>query len=246
MRFGRYAVLRSPEGDGTGAGGGAGDGGFTEAQLAQITKTIEQVANATFTARDKQAEKKRKDELTTAFKSFLPDLESAVEAKLAGAGANAGKKSEGGDNVALQTVQKQLESQKSELELIKQERDAERQKNREAELRARSIDGLASIGIKDPFMAKVALAHLREEGRIGRDSDDPDVLVWNDQEGGAIALDVGLRGWAKSEEAKRFLPAIGMKGSGAKRASVGAAAAGAKTREEIGQAISSALADELG
>ena len=239
------SLLCNGEGGG-GAGGGGGAAAFTQEHWDEVDKRVAAVVNSALTGRLKTFEKQLGEKIEGTLGSILDKKLEAFKPPPPDEGGGTGGGSKNKDNVALSTFQKQLEAQKSELEMIRAERDTERKKNRDVSLRTKSAEGLNKIGITDPFMAKVALAHLREEGRIQLESDESDNLVWND-DSGPVSFEVGLRAWAKTDEAKRFLPASGAKGSGSRPGGIGSNGAPdpAAARDEFfGNILANALRNQ--
>ncbi len=229
-----------------GAGGSGGAAAFTQEHWDEVDKRVAAVVNSALTGRLKTFEKQLGEKIEGTLGSILDKKLEGYKAPVADPDGAGGKNDKNKDNVALATIQRQLEVQKADIERISAERDTERKKNRDTALRTKSTEGLTKIGITDPFMAKVALAHLREEGRIGLESDDSDNLVWND-ETGSVSFETGLRSWAKTEEAKRFLPASGAKGSGSRPGGLGSNGAPdpAAARDEFfGNILANALRNQ--
>lgn len=184
---------------------------------ALITEQIGPTVNNMFTARLGTVEKK----LTGQLKELTDTISKSVDEKLSTlkpvvedpddkGGKNKGGK---GENVELATLRKQQLETTKLLEDMKRERDQERSKRRDVALRQATSEQLAKIGI-DGTRFKGAFAMLQQDGRIKHRDDDSDELVFVDDAGSEVELEVGLAAWAKTDEAKIFLPPSGMKGAG--------------------------------
>jgi hypothetical protein len=206
------------------------EAGFSEAQLAQLTTVIAKVANETFTARDKQSEKKRKEEIRGemkgAFDAFLPELDKVLETKLEGIkpavpkpGADGAPA--GGAALPLHETPewKGMLKKHSDLEQsvkrAEEARAAERAKSRDVALRQTVAEGLVKRGI-DATRAPHALGYVLDAKKLAKYAGDDDdaSITFRDADGSEVDLDTGLDGWVKSDDAKIYLPPRGSAGSG--------------------------------
>ena len=240
---------------GDGAGGGGGGGGVAGGSFSQEQSDyLDQRIAATVTGILKRSADRQKDAilgevgslLDKKFAEFKPKVDVGGE----GASAGGGKGGKGKDDqIGLTTLQQRLQSMEAELQASRKERDAERARNRDMTLRSTMADNLARIGIKDPIDQKHAIAVLREAGVVRYEADDSDRVVWANQDGTAYEAELGFRQWAKSEEAKRFLPATGTRGSGSGRGAgplqQGNGGANGGDPKAVEGALWAALGDEL-
>lgn len=196
-------------------------------EIAEIVKAslgdgLNETINKAITARNKDVEKKLDKALAEAFTAFAPKLDEIVTAKL-----EEGKKAggEGGgeqkdpkailDHPEFKGLQKQLADLKKESEAAKAETAAERAKVRDATLRQKLGEGLGSIGIADNFRVSKAIGDLVDSSKRVRWADEGDGIVFRDSDGSEVDLATGLKGWAKTDEGKFYLPPRGTTGSGA-------------------------------
>ena len=130
--------------------------------------------------------------------------------------ADGGDADEGEDDERFEKLQrkfeKKLEEAQSRVAKIEQEREAERQKNRDMQLRQSLRDELATAGIEGPAQKAVMALLVDGEKRVSM-TDDGDIQ-FNDADGLSSPLKEGVSDWLKSDDAKLFLPARGGRGSG--------------------------------
>jgi hypothetical protein len=89
-------------------------------------------------------------------------------------------------------------------------------KQRGDSLRTRVSELLTKHGL-DPARVRHAIAWLvSEEKRVKYASDEADDLLFHDGDAD-LPLEDGIKGWMKSEDAKQFIPARGVQGSGGSR-----------------------------
>jgi len=211
FRTSRFASM-SPAGDG---GSPAGGGAPTEMPAEWMEAVVQKVSahlQKALTSRDAQADKKREAD-QAAFKKML-------EEALAGKGGEppvddgkGGGKGKDKDNTALQTLQKRLDEMAQRSEAFEKKAAEERAARRQVALTQTVHNALSAYGIEGS-RAKAALALLQAEQRISFQDEDSDELTFRGEDGLTTELTVGLRTWAKSEDAKLFLPASGSRGSG--------------------------------
>ncbi len=228
---------------------------FTPEQIEALGTIIGTQVNNTFTARMGTIEKKLEGKLTAGFETFSKTLDEKLTAlpkpsKDDEPGDKGSKGKDKDNSVELQTLRKQQSDQAKALEEIRAERDREREKNRSMALKSTVTDELSKVGITGH--ARLALNCLLQDGRIAFedkvvDGGDADKLVFRGDDGaGWVDLAVGLKGWAKSADAKVFLPASGAGGAGT-RPAVRTLEPGIKiTDEERRHALGDALKNALG
>lgn len=222
-----------------GAGGGGGSsgsngaqgGGFSQEQLDFIESKFSGMVNAAITSRDKRFEK----QLGERFDSLIQKLETAKPAKQQSAppeeDPETGKKLKDRD-IALQTIQRQLEEMRQQAEQAREQAHVERMKNRDIERRRMLSEGLSAIGITDPVKLRHALALLETEQRVGYEDEESDNLVWRSATGETLRFEVGLRSWSRSDDAKHFISPQNARGSGSNPTTRGAGPNGQLTPEQ--------------
>lgn len=181
----------------------------------KMGQMIATVTNSAIGARlktfEKQAEVRNKESSDAILKK-LEEFGTTVTANAGGKKKNKDGEEPVGDehSTAFKSLQRQIETMKTEAAATKAERDTERAKSKALGLQQQTREGLAKYGITDPIRAKHALAVLHE--RLGHDEDDRP--AFKDANGDFLDLDTGLKSWAASEEGKYFLPPTGARGSG--------------------------------
>lgn len=239
-------ILRN-EGDTVGGGGGSV---FSEAQLTGIKSIVAGVVNQTIAARDKQSDKKRQDDAKSLQDSFAKLLDEKFLAlkpaeEKTEEGGKPGKP--GKDSVELATLRRQGEEMSRQLKEMSEKANAANARMRSANLRQTTSEQLATLGIEGSRF-KGAFAVLQQEGRIRHRDDETDEMVFVDDSGSEVDLSVGLAGWAKSDDAKIYLPPSGTRGQGGSKGP-GQLLPGAKpTREQtfgiLGDALKNAISGE--
>jgi hypothetical protein len=214
--------------DGTGTGTADDKTGLTDAQLDIIDTRIAGMLNSTLTSRLKGAQKVADDkmtafmgEITTLVKGIKPATDPATggDGNGEGSGDGKGKKNRDldPDRIKLNEVEAKLKEVEARSNAFEKRASDERAKNRNLALRTSVDSGLASVvGIEDPFMRSLAISHLAEQNRFKFEDDDSDDsrVVFLGDDGVLLPLDQGLKGWAKTPEAQKLLPAKGVKGAG--------------------------------
>lgn len=137
-------------------------------------------------------------------------------------------------SVQLKTFEARLNESNAKLEEAERRARIATEKNRRESMRRTTAEALAKVGVKDPVRNGIAAGYLIDSKRqIAWDSEDEESarLVYRDDRGEALELETGLKAWAKTDEAKHFLDASGMRGSGS---SPGGGQSGkAPSREEV-------------
>ena len=161
----------------------------------------------------KRQEKMLSESLASIKQQFAEMFESV---KAAPAPVATKEESKIDDSPVVKGMSKQLAEMKAQLEAARQEKAAERSKSREISMRQKVSEELARAGI-DSARAKAAIALLvSEERRVRYADDDGDDVSFKDTDGTEVDLVTGIRSWAKSEDAKIFLPAKNPVGSGSR------------------------------
>lgn len=197
---------------------------FTDEQTDHLKQIVSGIVNSAISARDKMSDKKRAEDreaLKSDFAKMLEDLKGTIRPPEPEEGKEGGKRGKQPDNsVEMQTLRKEISELKSRAEASDQRAaDAER-KNRDIALRQNATDELSKVGIQGNN-ARLALSVLLQEGRIAYDKDvgvgEDDKLLFHAEEGW-VELPSGLKSWAKTADAKIFLPAAGAAGAGTRPA----------------------------
>jgi hypothetical protein len=146
--------------------------------------------------------------------SILPKPESRSE----GAPVAADPPGDGGATPAptspeLKKLQDQISVLTKQAEDARSERDAERARSRDSLLRQRVTEALSTVGIEG-VRARHALGLLVDAERRVRWSDGSDDIVFRTDAHDELELGAGLREWLKTDDAKLYLPARGVQGSG--------------------------------
>jgi hypothetical protein len=155
------------------------------------------------------------------------------------------------NSVALKTMETKLETALTKLADADNRAKAERAKNRTASINAAVADHLSKLGMTDPVGLKLAVGHLTTvEKRTQYEDEDNDnarILFRNDDDT-LMDLGVGLKKWATTPEAKLFMPATGVRGSGSNPTSARNVVSGGNkpTKEQQEGIIYNALAEALG
>lgn len=135
-------------------------------------------------------------------------------------GKGGGKRDKDPDRVKISTLESRLTDLTAKAEASEKRALAERAKNRLAMMRGKAAEALAkATGIEDPVRIKVAMATLQAEGRFkfeDEENDENETVVFVGDDGAPIALDQGLKTWAKGPEAQLLIPAKGTKGAGSR------------------------------
>jgi len=245
----RGYCLRAPSDD-EGGGGGGGASVFNDAQLAGIKAIVAGVVNQTIAARDKMSDKKRGEDAKAAETRFATLLDEKLaafkptETPDDGVGGKSGKG--GKESVELATLRRSIQETKDALEASNRKASEAQAKMRSSALRQTTAEQLAALGI-DGARFKGAFAVLQQEGRIRMRDDESDEMVFVDDTGAEVELAAGLAGWAKSDDAKIYLPPSGVRGSGSTKPGPGGLPAGAKpTNDQQWSMIGSAIKERLG
>jgi len=134
-----------------------------------------------------------------------------------------------------QATQKQLADQQRKLDAAEKKAAESEAKRREAFRRQHTDEALVKAGV-DAKAVRAARALLEADGRI-KLSDDGESISYIDGDD-EKSLEDGLKTWAKSDEAKIYLPPRGTTGSGDRGGgSAPKHSTGGTTKESIGNAL---------
>jgi hypothetical protein len=174
----------------------------------------EEQLNRAITARFADFQKKSEKGMTEAFGKFesllVEKLSAAVPAPQSDKPED---KSDPTHAPAYKALQKQLDEVKASNAKIEAARAAERAKGRDMGLRQALTDKLTVAGFSGVGL-KHAVGILIDANKAVRyEADDSDTILFKTDDGD-MPFEDGLRSWAKSDEAKLFLPPRGAAGSG--------------------------------
>ena len=216
--------------------------GITEDQINELLeKKLGATVNNMLTARLATFEKKFGGTIAETLKAQLPELLKGLKP----AEEPEPEKKSGGkkDDPELATLRKQMEALTQRAEEASRREAAMRERTRQQAIREQTRALLAKAGIDgDRFDAAYAL--LSHTGKILQAEDPESDDAFFADPGGPVALETGLSGWLKTEQAKIFLPPAGTRGSGSRAGSLNSN--GAKlTPEQARMNVAAALIDEL-
>jgi len=196
---------------------------FSPEQIEALNGLMGATVNNIFTARLGTLEKKILEKTTAslgeALKTQLPELLKELRPAPPVDDPDPKGKNKGGrqDDVELQTLRKQLEENRKNIEIANARAAAAEARRREMDRQKTLLEQLTKGGIKDAFQQELALAFLDRRKRVEWSGDDDDAtLLWNDENGGQVSFTEGLTSWLKTDEAKHFLPPTGTKGAGSR------------------------------
>jgi F0F1-type ATP synthase membrane subunit b/b' len=187
---------------------------FTE-QLTEIKREILNEANGAITKRLSAAEQKLLNEQKKAMDQGFEMFRSKLPAEKPADGSG-----QLNDQFSLQlkTFEAKLAEATAKQEEAERRAKTATEKNRREALRRSTSDALTKLGVKDPIRNRIATGHLIDsEKRIAWESEDDDDngrLVFVNDNRDPVEFETGLKQWAKTEEAKHFMDASGMRGSG--------------------------------
>jgi hypothetical protein len=113
----------------------------------------------------------------------------------------------------LRKLQEQITVLTRQAEEARGERDAERDRARDSQLRQRVTEALSGVGIEG-VRARHALGLLVDAERRVHWSDDGESILFRTDAHDELDLTSGVREWLKTEDAKLYLPPRGAAGSG--------------------------------
>lgn len=161
-------------------------------------------------------------ETLTAYEAKREEAAAAAEAERIANEGEGGKgkgKNKGGDldienSPAFKGLQKQLEAANKKFQLAEETAKAEKTKQRDILLRQKIGEELDKLKF-DPTARHLALSHLVDGAKLARYAgDDSEDIVFRDSDGTDVDLTTGLKGFAQTDDGKRFMPASGASGTG--------------------------------
>lgn len=192
--------------DSTNANGGDTSQG-TGAPEALTLDHVNKLVNSAITGHLKRESEKQ----TAAFSKLIEEHVGKLAEQLKPAPKPDDKGAPSGESAEFNALKKQLEEQRKITQSLNERYEAEKKTARDTKLRSSVTEHLIATGI-DPTRAKHALAYLVDgEKRVDFDGD---AIVFRDDVNGNLPLADGLKSWAKTPEAKLYLPPAGGGGTG--------------------------------
>lgn len=190
-----------------------------EALEGMFSKNVNNAISARSTGFEKKVEKMLADKVGEITKSIEDKLAALKPLEQTNDDAGKNGKRKGEPDVEMQTVRKELGELRTQLENANKRAAEEEGKRRQMQLRSQVTEALQAVGISGTH-ARLALSVLMQEGRVSYGGDvgieeSADDLLFNDDTGaGWVKLDAGLKAWAKTPDAKVFMPPSGAGGGG--------------------------------
>ena len=195
-----------PQGTPDQSGQGSGD------QPKPVTlDDVNRAITARFSAFEKKIEKSVSDSLGNVLTTKLDEFKASLTEQQGQQHGNEGGKP--ADSPELKAMQKQLADMSKQLERANQEKDQERARLRDRDLRAKVTEALTSVGISG-LQLKHAVGVIVDSEKRARLDDDGERALFRGDDGDELPLTDGVKAWAKSEDAKIYLPPRGTNGSG--------------------------------
>lgn len=175
--------------------------------------------NRAITARLQEYGKRQEKHFSTLLEAFT----SKLDEKFQGFGGNPPPGNEGGnekppniqDHPEFKGVLKRLQETEARTKAAEERATAERAKSMDSTLRQKLGDELTKHGV-DAKYGRHAIGLLVDADKRVRYSEDGERIVWRDDDNAELDLTTGIKAWAKSDDAKPYLPPRGTAGSGAK------------------------------
>jgi hypothetical protein len=179
-----------------------------------VSRIASQTLNSVFTGRSKKLQADIVAELDKKLEPFTKKLEDFMAASTSGGKpAKKGKDGEPDDATPeYKGLQRQLQEQKMEHEKLLSKLKESEDRAQATALRQSLAEELSKHGISDALRVKGAIAMLFSDGKVRRDEDGR--AVFAESEDSLIDLATGIKAWAKTDDAKIFLPPAGTRGSG--------------------------------
>jgi hypothetical protein len=128
---------------------------------------------------------------------------------------------EGSDGAKPQAIQehpefkgmsKRMQDLEARLRAADEEKSQLKAKGLDTQLRQKLAEELTKAGV-DSKWSRHAIGLLVDTDKRVRWSEDEGRVLWRDDDGADLDLSQGLKAWAKSEDAKAYMPARGVAGS---------------------------------
>ena len=195
----------------------------------------------------KSFEKKNAETIKSVVGEIAPQLDKLLEEKLAAFRPAEGVKAGGGNahdaakvdienHPAFKGMKKQLDEAVGQTRKLQEERDAERARARDMDLRKQVTETFAKNGVPADRLHFAVGAAIDTEKKA-KWNEDGDAVVFGD-----LDLDTGSKDWLKSDNAKIFLLPRGTQGSGERgggRAPAARSSMGTKavSMQDLGNAV---------
>jgi hypothetical protein len=224
---------------------------LSEEDLKQVTGLLNETINGAVGNLKRQDESKRKkdfDELKASLGQTIGEqIAAAVKAAAPAEGEPAG-----GEPNAKGRKDREIETLRQQGEQTRRELQAQIERANAAEVRRRAIErktlvdqALALGGVSDSFTRETVIALFDSRGNVPWTEGDDPQLVWRDHvSGNESNFQDGMAAWLKGEEAKRFLPPTGSRGSGSRPSAAGSPYKN-MTPDERQRAVRQRLGEEL-
>lgn len=173
-----------------------------------------EMLNRAITARLSSVEKKLGAQVSEAVNSLFPKLEELVQTKFTQTAPPSQGEPKLEESPLVKGLQKQLAELQEQNKRSQAERDTERQRARDVALRQRLTEELGKHGIDSRYVRQAIGFLVDAEKRVRWADDDGESLVFRDADGSELDLSTGLRSWAKTDDAKIYMPPRGVAGSG--------------------------------
>lgn len=181
------------------------------ATLEEVTTAVSEMINKAITSRSKATDKAAETKMSAFLEAFEKKMEERFSS-LSNPSQSSSNESKFEDHPMYKGMQKKFQEMQERLDRSEKEKAEERDKARDVSLRQRVTEELSKAGI-DSSRTRHALALLVDaEKRVSYDDDGE--LLFRDLDNQEYDLSTGLRSWSKSEDAKVYLPARGVTGSG--------------------------------
>lgn len=188
--------------------------GETDSPASVTEERVSELVNRAITARFASFEKKVGNQVSEAVAGLFPKFEELIAQKVPSQGPAPSAEPKLDDSPLVKGLQKQLAELQEQNRKSREERDVERQRARDVALRQRLTEELSKHGI-DSRYARQAIGFLVDaEKRVRWADDEGESLVFRDADGSELDLQTGLRSWAKTDDAKIYMPPRGVSGSG--------------------------------
>jgi hypothetical protein len=254
----RLGMLRAPEGDGGGAGG-AGDGGDGGAAKPITLDDVNKAITGRFADFAKKQETSLKATMTTTLESLMGTLDKALDTKLEafkstlptpsdkdGAGGDKGgsRQTPVTETPEYRGLKKQLDETAAQVRASADREKAAMEAAKATRLRQGVAEMLTKKGF-DPARVRLAVGHLIDvDKRVRLDGEGENERIVIKDTDGDVDLETGVDAWAKTDEAKIYLPPRGSAGSGDRGGGRRANGAGQKTEptfQDLGEFVSGAF-----
>jgi hypothetical protein len=176
----------------------------------------EEQLNRAITSRFKDFEKKLDKSNEGLVTTLSSKLEELVTGKLESLQPKPDDKGEGskpaGESPEMKAMARQLAEVQKALEKSNQEKDVERARSRDRDLRSKLQEALSGAGITGVQLKHAVGVLVDAEKRVRIDDDDR--VLFKGDDGDELPLADGVKSWVKTDEAKIYLPPRGSQGSG--------------------------------